>query len=116
MRDRLGTGCPMAASASEVGRQGCSVSASFTRAFNEQFALLEDSLEDSIPAAQRRRLAIAAVAAEIGAIAVSRAIAKTDAAHADEVLQAVRETLGAAHKVEKAGLDRLFGPPGRQQS
>ncbi|MEA1672855.1 helix-turn-helix domain-containing protein [Nitrospirillum sp. BR 11163] len=116
MRDRLGTGCPMAASASEVGRQGCSVSASFTRAFNEQFALLEDSLEGSIPAAQRRRLAIAAVAAEIGAIAVSRAIAKTDPAQADEVLRAVRETLGAAHKVEKAGLDRLFGPPNREQS
>jgi TetR/AcrR family transcriptional repressor of nem operon len=65
-------------------------------------AMLESSLEDTIPASQRRRLALAAVAAEIGAIAVSRAVAKADTALADEVLQAVRETVGAAHKVEKA--------------
>jgi TetR/AcrR family transcriptional repressor of nem operon len=65
-------------------------------------AMLEGSLENAIPASQRRRLAVAAVAAEIGAIAVSRAVAKTDTALADEVLQAVRETVGAAHKVEQA--------------
>jgi hypothetical protein len=38
---------------------------------------------------------------KIGAIAVSRAVAKADAALADEVLQAVRETVGAAHEIEK---------------
>ena len=35
------TGCPLAASASEIGRQGCAVSASFTRAFEEMTAMLE---------------------------------------------------------------------------
>lgn len=101
MRDNVATGCPMAASASEIGRQGCALSASFTDAFQRQAVLLEESLESTIPLSERRRLALAAVAAEIGAIAVSRAVAKTDAALADEVLRAVRETLGAAHNVEK---------------
>jgi TetR/AcrR family transcriptional repressor of nem operon len=103
-RDRLETGCPLAASASEIGRQGCAVSASFTGAFEEMTAMIERSLENVILASERRRLAVATVAAQIGAIAVSRAIAKTDTALADEVLQAVRETLGAAHKVEKGGV------------
>lgn len=104
MRDDVETGCPMAASASEIGRQGSAVSASFTDAFKQQAALLEASLEDSIPAAVRRRLALAAAAAEIGGVAVSRAIAKADAALADEILQAVRETLEVAHDVEKDGV------------
>lgn len=100
-RDKVETGCPLAASASEIGRQDCAVSASFTHAFEEMAAMLESSLDDSIPASERRRLAVAAAAAEIGAIAVSRAVAKADTALADEVLQAVRETVGAAHEVEK---------------
>ncbi len=95
----------MAASASEIARQGCAVSASFTDAFKEMVALLEGSLEDEIPAHERRRLAVVAVVAEIGAIAVSRAIAKTDTAAADEVLQAVRETVVAAHQVKKARVE-----------
>lgn len=101
MRDKLETGCPLTASASEIGRQGRAVGASFTRAFKQMTSMLEGSLEDAIPAAERRRLALAAVAAEIGAIVVSRAIAKTDKALADKVLQAVRETLATAHNVEK---------------
>ncbi len=104
VRDKLETDCPMTASASEIARQGCAVSASFTRAFEEMVAMLERSLEDGTPACQRRRLAVAAVAAQIGAVAVSRAVAKTDTALADEVLQAVRETIGMAYKVEKAGV------------
>ncbi|RNJ47245.1 TetR family transcriptional regulator [Mesorhizobium erdmanii] len=98
MRDKLETGCPMAASASEIGRQDCGVSASFTDAFQEMAAMLEGSIETIIPAAEKRKLAIAAVAAEIGAMAVSRAIAKTDVALADEVLQAVLETIAAAYR------------------
>jgi TetR/AcrR family transcriptional regulator, transcriptional repressor for nem operon len=103
MRDQLETGCPMTASASEIGRQDCGISASFTRAFEEMTAILESSLADTIPASRRRRLAVAAAAAEIGAIAVSRAVAKTDAALAEEVLEAVRATFSEAHGVEKAG-------------
>jgi TetR/AcrR family transcriptional regulator, transcriptional repressor for nem operon len=105
MRDNVECGCPMAASASEIARQGAAVSASFTGAFEEMVAMLEASLEQAIPAAEKRRLAIAGVVAEIGAIAVSRAVAKTDAALADEVLQSVRETVDAAYRIEKAGAE-----------
>jgi TetR/AcrR family transcriptional regulator, transcriptional repressor for nem operon len=101
MRDRLETGCPIAASACEIARQGGAVSASFTHAFEEMVTLLEESLENEIPACRRRRLAVVAIAAEIGAIAVSRAVANTDPALADEVLQTVREAVAAAHKAEK---------------
>jgi TetR/AcrR family transcriptional regulator, transcriptional repressor for nem operon len=102
MRDDWETGCPMAASASEIGRHGRAISDSFTQAFEQLAAMIEASLEDAIPLTKRRRLAIAAVAAEIGAIAASRAVAKTDPALADEVLEAVRETVGAAYEIEKA--------------
>ena len=102
MRDDWETGCPMAASASEIGRHGRAISASFTQAFEQLAAMIEASLKDAIPLTKRRRLAIAAVAAEIGAIAASRAVAKTDPALADEVLEAVRETVGAAYEIEKA--------------
>jgi TetR/AcrR family transcriptional repressor of nem operon len=102
MRDDWETGCPMAASASEIGRHGRAISASFTQAFEQLAAMIDASLKDAIPLTKRRRLAIAAVAAEIGAIAASRAVAKTDPALADEVLEAVRETVGAAYEIEKA--------------
>jgi TetR/AcrR family transcriptional regulator, transcriptional repressor for nem operon len=101
MRDDFERGCPLAASASEIGRQGCAVSASFTQAFEQMARTIEGSLADAIPASDRRRLAIAAIAAEIGAIAISRAVAKTDWALADEVLEAVRNTVCAACRVEK---------------
>lgn len=96
-RDKLETGCPMTASASEIARQGNEVSARFSRAFEEMVTILEKSLED-VPAAKRRRLAVAAVAAEVGAIAVSRAVAKSDSALADEVLSSTRKTISAACK------------------
>jgi TetR/AcrR family transcriptional repressor of nem operon len=102
MRDDWEAGCPMAASASEIGRQGRAISAGFTQAFEQLAAMIEASLKDAIPLTKRRRLAIAAVAAEIGAVAASRAVAKTDPALADEVLEAVRETVGAAYEIEKA--------------
>jgi TetR/AcrR family transcriptional repressor of nem operon len=105
MRDMLETGCPMAASASEVGRQDEAVSASFTGAFEAMAALLEASLEKTIPADERRRLAVAAAAAEIGAIAVSRAVAKSDPALSEEVLKAVRAAFTAIHDVEASGAE-----------
>ena len=102
MRDRVATGCPMTAGASEISRQGEAVSNSFTIAFEEHAGLLEAALEADIAPCERRRLAIAAVASEIGAVAVSRAISKTDIALADEILEAVRHLLTRAHDGEKA--------------
>ena len=111
-RDRLETGCPMTASASEIARQGRDVSARFAGAFEEVVAMLEQSLEEALPAARRRRLAVAAVAAQIGAIAVSRAVAKADPALADEVLKSTRKTVSAAGAAETAG--RTPPVPGRK--
>ena len=103
MRDDVETGCPMAASASEIGRQGTAVSASFRDAFENMVTLLENALEDGLPPARKRRLAVAAVAAEIGAIAVSRAVKNTDTALADEVLAATQEAFAMAQKAEAEG-------------
>ncbi|PMS38442.1 TetR family transcriptional regulator [Trinickia symbiotica] len=100
MRDRLGTGCPMTASASEAARQGPAVSDRFAKAFNEEVAIVEGSLHPGMPAAAKRQLAVASVAAQIGAIAVARAVAKTDLPLSDEVLHATRETIKLARCVE----------------
>jgi TetR/AcrR family transcriptional repressor of nem operon len=92
-RDNLAEGCPMTASASEIARQGPAVAASFTRAFKERVAALEASIEGKMSVSDKRQLAIAALAAQIGAMAVSRAAAKVDAQFSREVLQAVRQTV-----------------------
>jgi TetR/AcrR family transcriptional repressor of nem operon len=93
MRDQLATGCPMTASASEAGRQGDAMSERFAQGFEEMVALVAESIDDALPAARKRELAVAAVAAQIGAIAVSRAVAKTSTVLSEEVLNATRDTL-----------------------
>jgi TetR/AcrR family transcriptional repressor of nem operon len=90
-RDNLANGCPMTASASEIARQGDAVAGCFARAFEETAAALEESIGSEIPASQKRRIAISALAAQIGAIAVARAVAKVDSSLSKEVLQSVRE-------------------------
>lgn len=94
-RDRLASGCPLTASASEIARQGAAVSVRFADAFEQLVTVLEESLE-GMPVAKRRRLAVATVAAQIGAIAVARAVAKTNSALATEVLESTRQTLSMA--------------------
>ncbi|WP_274426310.1 TetR/AcrR family transcriptional regulator [Chelativorans sp. YIM 93263] len=98
-RDNLTGGCPMTASASEIGRQGEDVSARFASAFERVANALEESLEDQIPQPERRRLAIATVAAQIGAIVVSRAVAKANNSLSDEVLRSTRATISEAGKI-----------------
>lgn len=95
-RDKLATGCPMTASASETARQGDAVAASFGRAFEETVEVLEKSLGSDVPSCQKRHLAVSALAAQIGAIAVARAVANVDPSLSKEVLRSVRETLRAA--------------------
>jgi len=96
MRDKLAAGCPMTASASEIARQGAAVSASFAKAFEDEVLLIENAFDVTVPTAERRRLAVASVAAQIGAIAVARAVAKTDMALSDEVLRCTQETIRAS--------------------
>jgi TetR/AcrR family transcriptional repressor of nem operon len=92
-RDNLANGCPMTASASEIARQGTAVATSFAQAFMDTAAILEESIDSEMSASQKRHLAISALAAQIGAIAVARGVAKVDPSLSKEVLRAVRETV-----------------------
>ncbi len=91
-RDRLATGCPVAASGSEAARQDKAVSRSFARAFETLVEELEETLDDDPVSARERAVAMAA--AEIGAIIVARGVAKADARLSEKVLTATRHVLG----------------------
>jgi TetR/AcrR family transcriptional regulator, transcriptional repressor for nem operon len=92
-RDNLATGCPMTASGSEIARQGKKVSRSFTDGFARFARRMESGLRKSKIAASDRERALTIASAAIGAVVVSRAIAKADATLADEVLTAARKVL-----------------------
>ncbi|HEY2379528.1 MAG TPA: TetR/AcrR family transcriptional regulator [Gemmatimonadaceae bacterium] len=91
-RDDLAFGCPLAASASEIARQDRSVSARFVEGFERMTAAVEATLVD-LPPETRHQRALTIVAAEIGAIAVARASAKSDLGLSNEILAAARTTL-----------------------
>ena len=91
-RDNIGGGCAMAASASEIGRQGKQVSVPFTDGFADLVDLIEQTLSGS--ASERREQALAIAAAMIGGIAAARATAKANPALSDDILVALRRVLG----------------------
>ena len=93
LRDAVEMGCPMTASASEIARQSAEVSKQFTVGMTSMITAIETVLGENMEPAQRRRIAITAIAAEIGAMMVARAVAKSDTALSDEVLDAVRTEL-----------------------
>lgn len=98
MRDDMVGGCPLTASASEVSRHGEALSKSFADAFNEEVTLVANAIDASVPEAERRRLAVAAITAHIGAVAVSRAVQKYDPALSDEVLESTASVIDATGK------------------
>jgi TetR/AcrR family transcriptional repressor of nem operon len=85
--DNLAAGCPMSASASEVARQSKIVSERFTEGFEQVAALIERGLEDS-PVTDKHQRALAMMAAMIGGVAASRAVAKADPKLSNEILRA----------------------------
>jgi TetR/AcrR family transcriptional repressor of nem operon len=89
-RDNLADGCAMCASASEIARQDRTVSARFGEGFEETVGLFESALDQQLPKADRRELALGLVAAMVGGVAVARATVKSDPALSDEILLAVR--------------------------
>ena len=97
-RDEPGASCPMTASASEIGRHGKDISARFAKGFQEKAGAFEAVMDEAVPEAERRRLGLAIVAAEIGAMAAARAVAKSDPALSDEILKAVHAMLVNASK------------------
>jgi TetR/AcrR family transcriptional repressor of nem operon len=93
-RDNLATSCPMSASASEVGRQDKAVCERFTEGFEQIAALMERRLGASPVKADTRQRALAIMAAMIGGVAASRAVAKADPKLSDQILRAVRQIVG----------------------
>jgi TetR/AcrR family transcriptional repressor of nem operon len=88
----------MTASASEIGRQGKDISGRFAKGFQDKASAFEAVLDAGIPQAERRRLALAIVAGEIGAMAAARAVAKSDPSLSDEILKAMHAVLVKASK------------------
>jgi len=89
-RDEPGEGCAFAALATDAGRGGSAV----RKAFAEGLQPLLDILANALPGfskAARRRKAVAAMAALVGALALSRAV--EDEALSNEILEAVRHEL-----------------------
>lgn len=91
-RDNLG-GCPLTASASEVARKDKTLSASFSRGFEQMVAVVESAMDRIVPASERRDRALTMIAAEIGVIAVARAAAKSRPDLSNRVLAAARRVL-----------------------
>jgi TetR/AcrR family transcriptional repressor of nem operon len=96
-RDRPGRGCPMAAYATEIPHQH--------EALQRQFAAgvesYVDRLAEGLPAtaenaADRRRRAVATVAALVGGMALARATAQASPELSEEILAAVRNQMEAA--------------------
>ena len=93
-RDNLAAGCPMSASASEIARQDKVVGERFTQGFEQFVALFEPGLGTSPLSADKRQRALAMMAAMIGGVAASRAVAKVDHKLSNEILLAVRQIVG----------------------
>jgi TetR/AcrR family transcriptional repressor of nem operon len=93
-RDSLAGGCAMAASASEIARQGDAVSARYSEGFAQLVGIVESTLGNCASKAGRRQRALAIVAAMIGGVAVARATAKSRPELSAEVLKAARRVLG----------------------
>ena len=96
-RDQPGSGCAIAALASDVPRQGPAV----RRTYTEGVRALVDELAVHLPGrsrAARRRAAAAALAGMVGALLLARAV--DDAALSDEILQAL--TIGSRRRGRRA--------------
>jgi TetR/AcrR family transcriptional regulator, transcriptional repressor for nem operon len=93
-RDNLATSCPMSASASEIGRQDKVVCERFTEGFEQVVAHMERGLGASPVKAENRQRALAMMAAMIGGVAASRAVAKADPKLSNQILRAVRRVVG----------------------
>jgi TetR/AcrR family transcriptional repressor of nem operon len=104
----------MTASASEIARQGIAVAASFAQAFQETVAVLEESIESEMPASQKRHLAISALTAQIGAMAVARAVAEIDASLSKEVLRTLRETVTPTLSTKRSKTKKSRSPQSKK--
>jgi TetR/AcrR family transcriptional repressor of nem operon len=92
-RDDYAASCPVAASASEIGRQDRALSARFSEGYLEMVRAFERGMG---PGDDARARAMTVVAAMIGAQAVARGAAKGDPALSEQMLRAARQVIGDA--------------------
>jgi TetR/AcrR family transcriptional repressor of nem operon len=95
-RDDYGSSCPVAASASEIGRQDRAVSACFAQGYLEMVSAFERALGATLPGDEARARAMTVVATLVGAQAVARGAAKGDPALSEQVLRAARQVIAEA--------------------
>jgi TetR/AcrR family transcriptional repressor of nem operon len=103
-RDIMGAGCPISALSGEVTRQSPAVRASFTEGFEKLADVLAENLpEDAVARSEdeRRQKALAVLATIAGAVTLARAV--DDRQLSDEILEAVRSSLGLNSKTPSAG-------------
>jgi TetR/AcrR family transcriptional repressor of nem operon len=92
-RDDYAANCPVAASASEIGRQDRAISARFAEGIQTMAGAFERGMA---PDEDARARALTLVAAMVGAQALARGAVKGDPALSDEVLRATRKVIETA--------------------
>jgi len=92
-RDDPGRGCPLAALGADAARGGTAVRGAFADGIHALIDILTDALPGFSKAAKRRK-AIAALSALVGALTLARAA--EDGALSDEILEAVHQELRTA--------------------
>jgi TetR/AcrR family transcriptional repressor of nem operon len=107
-RDNLATSCPMSASASEIARQDEVVCERFKEGFEQIVAVIESRLDTPALRAEKHQRALAVMAALMGGVAAARAVAKVDPQLSNEILRAVRRTVGEVGR-EEGHVDRARG-------
>ena len=105
-RDNLETGCAMTAAGSDIARQGKKVSCAFADGFAQFAQNFERNLGNSQSSASDRERALAVASAAIGAVIVSRAVAKADPELADEILAASRLVAGEVGGIKQTSAVR----------
>jgi TetR/AcrR family transcriptional repressor of nem operon len=100
VRDDYAANCPVAASASEIGRQDAALGARFAEGIRSMASAFERGMA---PAADARARALTVVAAMAGAQALARGAAKGDPALSAEMLDAARATILTALLAPRAG-------------
>jgi len=95
-RDNVEAGCPLSGFAGDAPRLTDAARACYARGLATYLDRLERMVaKEGATPAQTRREAVAVFSQMVGALVLSRAIAGTDQALADEILAAGRETLTA---------------------
>lgn len=92
-RDNYAGHCAMAASASEIGRQDAATSAVFNEGYMVLVRAFERKVAANNPGGDALQIAMGIVASMVGAVAVSRAVAKARPEVSDQVLAGTRQLI-----------------------